>query len=267
MPLLPVPPGVELPLADRDATLADGRSRAELRDRLDELGRRLRDLQETLYADGSQGLLVVLQGRDACGKDGTIKRVFDHVNPQGLAVRAFGVPTELERRHEFLWRIHRAVGPRGHVTVFNRSHYEDVLVVRARGLAPEPVWRPRYEQINAFERLLAAGGYVIRKFFLHVSRDEQRKRLEARLADPEKNWKFRVGDLEDRARWDEFTAAYREAIARCSTAEAPWYVVPADDKPLRDVLVAEILVATLEAMDLRHPPADPEALALRGRIP
>ncbi len=264
--LRPVPPGTELALNDDDASLAGAPSKAELQARLAELGDRLAALETALYADGSRGLLVVLQGRDTCGKDGTVRHVFGLVNPQGLAIRSFDVPTPLELRHDYLWRVHSALGPRGMITLFNRSHYEDVLVVRVHNLVPEEQWRRRYHEINTFEQMLAANGYVILKFFLHISREEQRKRLEARLDDPEKNWKFRVGDLDERARWDDYTAAYRDVLARCSTAEAPWYVVPADHKPLRNVLIAETVIETLEGMDLRFPAADPETLARRGRI-
>jgi PPK2 family polyphosphate:nucleotide phosphotransferase len=173
-------------------------------------------------------------------------------------VAAFGPPTALELRHDFLWRVHQVVPPRGMIGVFNRSHYEDVLAVRVRGLAPESVWRPRFEQINHFESMLHANGVVIRKCFLHISQDEQRERLQERLEDPHKNWKFRLEDLDDRARWDDYTAAYREVLDRCSTPDAPWYVVPADSKTMRNYLVARLLVETLEALPLRYPAMKPE---------
>jgi PPK2 family polyphosphate:nucleotide phosphotransferase len=267
MPTLePVVPGTTPPLGDADARLPDTPPKEKLRDRLAELGPRLDELQTTMFADGKRGLIVVLQARDAGGKDGVVRHVFGLFNPQALAIRSFGVPTPPELSHDFLWRVHGAVGPRGMITVFNRSHYEDVLVVRVHGLVPEPVWRARYGQINAFEAMLAENGYRVLKFFLHVSRDEQRERLEARLDDPAKNWKFRAGDLEERARWDEYTAAYGDMLARCSTPAAPWYVVPADSKPLRDLLIAETIAKTLEEMKLVYPAADPAVLAWKGKV-
>jgi PPK2 family polyphosphate:nucleotide phosphotransferase len=181
-------------------------------------------------------------------------------------VSSFKAPVGDELQHDFLWRVHREAPARGMVGVFNRSHYEDVLAVRVRDLAPEPVWRARYEHINAFERLLADAGTRIVKIFLHVSRDEQARRLRERLEDPSKNWKFDPGDLDDRARWDEYTAAYDEAFARCNTAAAPWWVVPADDKKARDFLVAGIVVEALARLEPRFPPANADVLALLSRI-
>ena len=267
MPILePVAPGTTPPLADADARVPDTPSKEKLRARLDELGPRLDELQTRLFADGKRGLIVVLQARDAGGKDGVVRHVFGLFNPQGLAIRSFGVPTAVELSHDFLWRVHGAVGPRGMITVFNRSHYEDVLVVRVHGLVPEPVWRARYAEINAFEAMLVENGYAILKFFLHVSRDEQRERLEARLDDPAKNWKFRAGDLDERARWDDYTAAYGDMLARCSTPDAPWYVVPADSKPMRDLLIADTMLRTLDQMKLAWPPAHPDVLAWKDRV-
>lgn len=226
---------------------------------------RLARLQAVFHADARRALLLVLQGRDASGKDGTIKTVVGACNPMGVRVASFGPPTERERAHDFLWRVHQVVPPRGVIGVFNRSHYEDVLVVRVRHLAPPEVWQPRFRQINDFERLLADTGTVIVKCCLHVSRDEQRRRFEERLDDPKKNWKFRLGDLEDRAHWDAYTDAYRDALARTSTAWAPWYVVPADDNKVRNYFVARLLVETLERLDLAYPRIDPEVeRAARG---
>jgi PPK2 family polyphosphate:nucleotide phosphotransferase len=227
---------------------------------------RLEALQAALHAEGRQSLLVVLQARDAGGKDGTIRRVFGAFRPQGLRVSNFTAPVGDELAHDFLWRVHREVPARGMVGVFNRSHYEDVLAVRVRGLVPEEVWRGRYEHINAFERLLADAGTRVVKLFLHVSRDEQARRLRGRLQDSGKNWKFDPGDLEDRARWDDYTAAYDEAIARCNTSAAPWWVVPADDKKARDFLVAGILVDALARMRPEYPRADERVLRLLGEI-
>jgi PPK2 family polyphosphate:nucleotide phosphotransferase len=228
----------------------------ELEKQSEEETSRISELQRVLYADGRYGLLVVLQGRDASGKDGTIRKVFSAVNPQGCAVTSFGAPTELEQRHDFLWRIHQRVPARGMIGIFNRSHYEDVLVPRVHETMARKVWSPRYDQINEFERMLAANGIVQLKFMLHVSRDEQKRRLVERLTDPTKNWKFREGDLEDRDRWDDFTKAYRGILSHTSTEWAPWYIVPADDKKARNVLVARTIADRLDALGLRYPKAD-----------
>lgn len=264
--LTPVSPGSAPSLDDASARLTDAPSKNHLHEQLAALAPALDRLQTAMYADGKRGLIVVLQARDAGGKDGVVRHVFGLFNPQGLAIRSFGVPTPAELSHDYLWRAHAAVGPRGLITVFNRSHYEDVLVVRVHGLVPEPVWQKRYDQINAFERMLVENGYGVLKFFLHVSRDEQRERFEDRLKDPEKSWKFRVGDLEERARWDDYTAAYRDMLARCSTPEAPWFVVPADSKPMRDLLIGHTLLSTLDGMGLRFPETDPSVLAWKGKV-
>jgi PPK2 family polyphosphate:nucleotide phosphotransferase len=268
MRLSPVAPGAVLPLGDEDARLPAGevQPKAGLREELATLTDRMDALQRALYAEGTRALLVVLQGRDASGKDGTLRRVFGPLDPLGLTATSFKVPSDLELRHDFLWRVHNAAPPRGTIGVFNRSHYEDVLVVRVRGLAPESVWRPRYQQINRFEQILVENGTVILKFMLHISRGEQRERLAARLADPEKYWKFNAGDLKERELWDEYTEAYGEMLARTSTALAPWYMVPADDKRVRDVLVARTVTETLGRMDPRYPGPPPELDALRQAL-
>jgi PPK2 family polyphosphate:nucleotide phosphotransferase len=191
---------------------------------------------------------------DTGGKDGTIRKVFGGVNPQGVRVWGFGVPTEWEMAHDYLWRIHEHTPGNGGIVIFNRSHYEDVLVVRVKGLVPEERWRRRYDHIVAFERLLADEGTTVVKFYLHISKEEQRQRLEARLQEPDKRWKFNPGDLEDRKLWDDFQEAYEEAITRTSTEHAPWYVIPADRKWYRDLAVASVLIETLERMDPRFPP-------------
>jgi PPK2 family polyphosphate:nucleotide phosphotransferase len=224
--------------------------------------KRISDLQRVLYADGRYALLIVLQGRDAAGKDGTIRRVFTAVNPQGCNVASFKAPTELEQRHDFLWRVHAQVPARGMIGIFNRSHYEDVLVPRVRGSITKKELTARYDEISDFEEMLTRNGVVILKFMLHVSRDEQKRRLMERLADETKNWKFRVGDLEDRANWDDFTKAYEAALRHTSTKAAPWYIVPADDKDVRDWLVARTIADALEKLDLKYPPADPAVLAI-----
>ncbi len=226
--------------------------------RLEELAERLDELQEMLYAGAEHGLLVVLQAMDAGGKDGTIRAVFSRVDPLGVRVQAFGAPTELEKAHDFLWRIHAHVPARGEIAVFNRSHYEDVSVVRVHELVPEKVWRKRFDHIVAFERMLHDEGTTIVKLFLHIGKEEQRKRLQERLDDPRKHWKAREGDLRERRRWSEYMQAYGEAIARTSTDAAPWYVVPADRNWYRNLVVAEILVSTLKALKLQLPGLRPD---------
>jgi PPK2 family polyphosphate:nucleotide phosphotransferase len=217
---------------------------------------RLAELQERLHAEGSRSVLLVLQAMDAGGKDGTVKHVFSGVNPAGVRVTSFKVPSEEELAHDFLWRVHAEVPARGRIGVFNRSHYEDVLVVRVDELVPEQVWRPRYDAIWAFEHHLAAEGTTIVKVFLHISPEEQAERFQARLDDPTKRWKFRRGDLVVRERWDAYQAAYAEAIARTTTDEAPWFVVPADRKWYRNWAVSTILVEALERLDPQFPASD-----------
>jgi PPK2 family polyphosphate:nucleotide phosphotransferase len=252
--LTAVDPNKRLRLGSGAARMKHAPDHAMLREATDRLLAKLTTLQDAFHADGRRALLLVLQGRDAAGKDGTIRTVYGAFNPTGVTVAPFGPPTALELRHDFLWRVHQVVPPLGMIGVFNRSHYEDVLAVRVRKLVPESVWRPRYAQINAFEKLLHESGVIVRKCMLHVSRDEQRARFQSRLEDPRKNWKFRPEDLEDRARWSAFTDAYREALTECSTPWAPWYVVPADDKPVRNYLIARMLVETLEGVQPAYPP-------------
>jgi PPK2 family polyphosphate:nucleotide phosphotransferase len=260
MDLQPVAPGTTVTLTDAAAAPPRGApAKDEARIQLQRLGRRMEELQDALYAERTRALLVVLQGRDTSGKDGAIRKVFGRINPQGLELASFKAPTAFELAHDFLWRVHGAVPTKGVVGVFNRSHYEDVLVVRVHRLVPEAVWRPRYELINQFEHLLTQTGTTVLKFFLHISRDEQRERLLARLQQPDKFWKFSAGDLGERKLWDEYTEAYEEALARTSTRAAPWYVVPADKKYLRDLLIAEVVTQTLERMDPGYPAA-PEGL-------
>lgn len=221
---------------------------------------RIQDLQERLYAERRRSLLIVLQAIDTGGKDGTIRAVLEGVNPQGCAVASFKVPSAEELDHDFLWRYHARTPGRGMIGVFNRSHYEDVLVVRVKGLVPEPVWRMRYDLINDFERLLAASGTTILKFFLHISKDEQRERLEARIADPQKHWKFDPADLVERKSWDAYQSAFNDALNQCSTPHAPWHVVPANRKWFRNLVIARTVADTLEAMDPQFPEA-PKGIA------
>jgi PPK2 family polyphosphate:nucleotide phosphotransferase len=213
-------------------------------------------LQDRLWAERKRALLVVLQGIDTSGKDGTVRGVFNACGPLGVCVTSFGRPSEEELAHDYLWRVHAAVPKRGMIGVFNRSHYEDVLVVKVRKLAPAAAIEQRYEQINAFEKHLSENGVVILKFMLHISKDEQRQRLQERLDQPDKNWKFNPGDLEDRALWDEFAKAYETMLDRCSTAHAPWRVAPADRKWRRNAIIASVVRATLEDMDPQYPKPD-----------
>ena len=261
MKLKPVSPRAPLKLLDKHARLANAPDDEKLKKDTAKLVESIGDIQRKFYADGRFALLVVLQGRDASGKDGTIRKVFTGVNPQGVHVTSFKVPTEEEQRHDFLWRVHQRVPARGMIGIFNRSHYEDVIVTRVNGTIPKAVWEARYGQINAFEKQLSANGVRILKFFLHVSRAEQIERLKKRLTDSEKNWKFNPGDLDERGKWDAYTSAYRDAIRRCSTRDAPWYIVPADNKKVRNYLIARTVADTLRSFKLRWPKADSDVIA------
>ncbi|MCX7601817.1 MAG: polyphosphate kinase 2 family protein [Meiothermus sp.] len=220
---------------------------------LEGLNKRLEKLQELLFAEGKHKVLVVLQAMDAGGKDGTIRVVFDGVDPSGVRVASFGVPTEHELARDYLWRVHQQVPRKGELVIFNRSHYEDVLVVRVKNLVPKEVWQRRYRHIREFERMLAEEGTTILKFFLHISKDEQRERLQERLDNPEKRWKFRKGDLEDRKLWNQYQQAYEDAIRETSTEYAPWFVIPANKNWYRNWLVSSILVETLEGLKMEYP--------------
>jgi PPK2 family polyphosphate:nucleotide phosphotransferase len=265
--LRPITRTTAVRLGDRDARPPrNGPRGKELKKKTKVLLERLTEMQSRLYAESARSLLVVLQGRDTCGKDGTIRRVFDAVNPQGCIVTTFKKPSERELSHDFLWRVHQAVPAKGMISIFNRSHYEDVLIARVRELVPRRVWSKRYDQINDFERILSENGVTIVKFFLHISKDEQKKRLLARLEDPAKHWKFNEDDLGERALWTSYTAAYRDALRKCSTSWAPWYVIPADKKKVRDYLVAQVAVDTLRRMAPKYPEADGDILKLKDKI-
>lgn len=226
---------------------------------------KLAGLHDLLYAEQKRALLVVLQGMDAAGKDGTIRRVMTGVNPQGCTVTPFKQPTTLELNHDFLWRVHAAVPPKGAIGIFNRSHYEDVLIARVHKLVPADVWKKRYAQINNFEEILTRSGVHILKFFLHISSDEQKKRFDERMTDPRKNWKISPADWKEREYWDQYQEAYQDAIAKCSTKYAPWYVIPSDHKWFRNYSVGEVVVNTLESFKMSFPTVDPEKLKqLRG---
>lgn len=248
-------PGEAPRLAERSAQpIEQGLRKGEARALLAELQPQLNELQTLLYANRKHALLIVLQGMDTSGKDGVIKHVVGAFNPQGCQVTSFKVPTATELAQDYLWRIHRATPPKGMVGIFNRSHYEDVLVVRVENLVPPEVWGKRYEHINAFEKLLADSGTIVLKFFLHISHDEQRKRLANRLADPKAHWKFNPSDLEARSKWDAYMAAYETALERCNTPYAPWYIIPADRKWYRNLVISRILKDRLEALDMQWPP-------------
>ncbi len=246
---------VRLAAADPDESEHYTRKK-DVTDELDKQRKRIRDLQARLYGEHKRSMLIVLQAMDTGGKDGTIKGVFQGVNPQGCQVWSFKAPSNEEAAHDFLWRYHQKAPPKGMIHIFNRSHYEDVLIVRVKDLVPESVWRPRYEAINQFEYALTADGVTALKFFLHISKDEQKRRLESRLADPDKNWKFSSNDLKERAYWDDYQAAFEDAVNSCSTEYAPWYVVPANKKWYRNLVVARTIADTLEAMDPRFPAAE-----------
>jgi PPK2 family polyphosphate:nucleotide phosphotransferase len=261
MLLQPIPPGRRIRLTDAMARPAAKVPHGEEANRLlTPLVERLARWQVALYAEGRRALLVVLQGRDAAGKDGVVRRVFGPLDARGLVVTPFKRPTDYELAHDYLWRVHRAVPIRGTIGVFNRSHYEDVLVVRVHRLVPRQVWSRRYEQINAFEKLLTDEGVTILKFFLHISRAEQKARLLERLKDPTKNWKFDVVDLEERHRWPAYTRAIEDMLSRTSTPWAPWYLVPANRKASRDLMVAEVIAREMDRMHPRFPRVDPEVL-------
>ena len=247
-----------------DTSGFEGDKDAGLR-RLEKLTARLEELQELLYADHQQALLIVLQGMDSAGKDGTIRRVFSGVNPEGVRVASFKLPSTLESEHDFLWRVHQQVPARGEIVLFNRSHYEDVLITRVHGLISKSTWERRYREINEFERTLTEEGTTFLKFFLHISRGEQKRRLKERLDDPTKHWKFRESDIQERRLWPAYMEAYEEALTKTSTTWAPWYIIPSDRKWLRDLLVSEEIVRTLEGFRMHYPPLPPELRAARVR--
>jgi PPK2 family polyphosphate:nucleotide phosphotransferase len=255
-----VPFGKRVKLSDYDPSYTGGyEKKGEVKALVKANLARMAELQELMFAEGKHALLIVLQAMDAGGKDSTIRHVMDAFNPQGCRVVGFGVPTERELAHDFLWRIHQHTPSLGNVTIFNRSHYEDVLVVRVNELVPKEVWQRRYEYINGFERLLADSGVTIVKFYLHISKDEQKERFQERLDRPEKNWKFNPGDLGTRAQWDDYMAAFEGVFAKCNHPWAPWYIVPANKKWYRNLVVSTALVEAMEKMDMRYPPA-PEGL-------
>lgn len=259
-------PGSKVKLTERAAGLTPGFKDRDAAEKI--LARnveRLATLGYRLYAENQRSLLIVLQAMDAGGKDGTVRHVMTGLDPQSCRVTSFKAPTSEDLAHDFLWRIHQAAPRRGEVGIFNRSHYEDVLIARIHNLVPKSVWKDRYEQINQFEQLLAANGTTVLKFFLHISKDEQRERLESRLHDPEKNWKMNPADLKERERWDDYRAAYEIALSRCNTPAAPWFIIPANKKWYRNLVVSSVIVETLERMAPRYPkpPASLAKLTVR----
>lgn len=235
-----------------DSQLFDG-NKKDGAEALAKINKGIETLQEQLYAEGKHKLLIVLQATDTGGKDGTIRAVFEHVNPQGVKVASFKVPSAVELAHDYLWRIHNQVPGKGEIVIFNRSHYEDVLAVRVHNLVPEKVWSKRYEHINEFERILTDEGTTILKFFLHIDQDEQAERLLARIDDPTKQWKFSPGDLEERKLWKDYEAAFEDMINKTSTEYAPWYVVPSNKKWYRNLVIAQIVRDTLEGFKMGYP--------------
>jgi PPK2 family polyphosphate:nucleotide phosphotransferase len=250
-----VRPGQLVDLYDFDPDDVRG-NKADIKEESSVIQTRLGELQELLFAERERKLLIVLQGMDTSGKDGTIRHVMGGFNPQGTRVVSFGKPSLEELDHDYLWRVHRQVPRKGEIVVFNRSHYEDVLVVRVHSLVPKTVWKRRYDQIRCFEQLLFEEGTVILKFFLHISRDEQRARLQARVEDPKKRWKFQDADLEERELWDEYQRAYEDALSKTSTEAAPWYIVPANQKWYRNYLVGAVIADTLKSLNLKYPKVD-----------
>jgi PPK2 family polyphosphate:nucleotide phosphotransferase len=250
---LRIEPGAKVKLSKYDANDDLGWDKDKAEACVDENRDQMAELHDLLWASGSHALLIVLQGMDTCGKDGTVRHVMTGLNPQGCNVTSFKAPSPLEMSHDYLWRVHNAVPARGSIGVFNRSHYEDVLVTRVTGLIKDSEAKHRYEQINAFEQYLSENNVRVLKFFLHISRDEQRERLQARLTDRRKNWKFSESDLEARANWDEYQDVYGDMLGACSTTSSPWYIVPANRKWLRNLVVSQIVAQTMGAFDMKWP--------------
>jgi PPK2 family polyphosphate:nucleotide phosphotransferase len=260
-----IKPGAKVRLGDYapddDGDLSEVFARVQFNALLEQLV----PMQEAFYAEGKHSLLVIFQAMDAAGKDSTIRHVFAPLNPEGLQVTSFKSPSTEELAHDFLWRIHHHVPQQGYIGVFNRSHYEDVLIARVKNLVAPERWKRRFDHCNDFEKMLADEGVVVLKFFLHISKDYQKQRLVKRLADPEKAWKFNPADLLERERWDQYMKAYEDMLSRCSTADAPWYVVPAEKRWFRDLLVARVIVERLKALDISLPKLsfDPKKIVIK----
>jgi len=263
-----VAPGSKVKLKKIDPAFTDGhKSHKSAAKEIAHDQEKLRELQDLLYAEHGHSLLICLQAMDTGGKDGVINHVLGAMNPQGCRVAAFKQPSALEASHDFLWRAHKAAPARGEVVIFNRSHYEDVLIVRVHNLVPKKVWSQRYDEINDFESTLAANGTQILKFFLHISKETQLKRFKERLDDPSKHWKISEADCKERGFWDEYTAAYEEALSRCSTKHAPWFVIPADHKWFRDLAIARIVVEHLESLHMQYPKPTVDLKCIRREYP
>jgi PPK2 family polyphosphate:nucleotide phosphotransferase len=255
---LTIPLGEKIRLADYDTRTVNGEwDKESAQEAIEKNAAISSELAYRLYAENRRAVLLVLQGMDTSGKDGTIRTVMTGVNPQSFHIVSFKAPSAEELDHDFLWRIHKAVPPRGHIGIFNRSHYEDVLIVRVHNLVPEEKWRARYERINQFEALLTEGGVTIVKCFLHISKQEQRERLQARLDNPNKLWKFNKGDLDERKLWDDYQQAYEDALNLCNTSLAPWHIIPSDRKWYRNLMVSQLLRETLQRLDPQFPPPEP----------
>ena len=261
--LLAVAPGSKVDLGDFDAGATFGREKDAAEAELDKVLARLEDLQARLWAEAKHRVLVVMQGIDAAGKDGTIRVIAGAFNPQGTPVTSFKVPSPAELAHDYLWRVHRQVPGKGEIGIFNRSHYEEVLVVRVHELVPEERWRKRYGHLRDFERMLTDEGVTIVKFFLAIDKDEQRERFQERVDDPAKRWKFSFGDLEERKRWDDYRAAFEEMLEETSTPYAPWYLVPGNRNWIRNLAVGEILADTLDDLEPAYPPAEAGAESVK----
>ena len=250
---LRVAPGGHIRLRDFNPSHKGDYQKHEALNKVEELRQKMGDLQQRLFAERKRSLLIVLQGLDAGGKDGVIQHVIGSMNPDGCHVANFKEPTQLELAHDFLWRVEAQTPAKGEIAIFNRSHYEDVLIVRVHNLVPKPVWSQRYEQINDFERRLTKNGTQVLKFFLHISKEEQLERFDQRLDDPAKRWKISEADYTEREYWDDYLRAYEDAFARCNTDDAPWFVIPADHKWFRDLAISEIIVSTMEGMNFQVP--------------
>jgi PPK2 family polyphosphate:nucleotide phosphotransferase len=244
---------VEIRKLDTDGASHWKGDKKSAKEELVQIRKKLVHLQQLLYAEDKHKLLIVLQAMDSGGKDGAIRSIFEGVNPQGVKVASFKVPTPIELSHDYLWRVHAKTPGRGEIVIFNRSHYEDVLVVRVHGLAPEKVWRKRFQHINDFEKMLADEGTTILKFFLNISKEEQKQRFLERIEDPEKQWKFNPGDIEERKSWDRYMAAYEDVLNSTSTKWAPWYAIPSDRNWFRDLVISGVIADTLEKMDMQYP--------------
>ena len=259
-----VTPGSKVRIKDFDPADTLGWGKPEALEAIEANRKRLSDLHELLWAENQRAVLVVLQGMDTSGKDGVIRHVMTGVDPQGCKVTAFKKPSAEEADHAYLWRIVKALPARGDIGIFNRSHYEDVLIVRVQDLVPKDVWKERFDQINVFEKLLVDNRLTILKFFLHISKDEQKERLQERLDDPTKNWKFNEGDLAERKRWDQYMEAYEDVLRRCSTEHAPWHVIPANRKWVRNLAISTVIVEAMEKLDMKWPRVsfDPKSIVI-----